>query len=177
VSIGVHSKYARIEHERRFLLRQLPAEFAAAPRRELFDRYITGTRLRLREQRDDDAPAVYKLTQKVGQPNTGYRQGWITTMLLEEREFRALAQLAADTITKTRYRLPPLCADVFAGRLVGLVLAEAEFASREEACDFQAPAFAVAEVSENERFTGGKLAAATRTEVESWLAAFDLGLG
>jgi len=97
-------------------------------------------------------------------------------MLLEEVEFGMLSQLAASTIAKTRYRLPPLCVDVFEGTLAGLVLAEAEYDSPEEAVAFQAPAFVVAEVSGDERFTGGRLAAANRNEVESWLAAFDLAL-
>jgi len=72
VGISIHSKYARIERERRLLLRQLPAEFATAPRRKLFDRYITGTRLRLREKCGEDAPAVFKLTQKIHQPDSRY---------------------------------------------------------------------------------------------------------
>ena len=59
-------KYARVERERRFLLADLPARAAAATPRRITDRYLTGTRLRLRlVEHQDGGGCVYKLTQKV----------------------------------------------------------------------------------------------------------------
>jgi hypothetical protein len=41
-------KYARVERERRFLLPAPPAAAVAVAPRRIYDRYLTGTRLRLR---------------------------------------------------------------------------------------------------------------------------------
>jgi hypothetical protein len=58
-------KYARVERERRFLLAGPPATIAAAPR-QITDRYVTGTRLRLRRVgHPGGGPSEFKLTQKV----------------------------------------------------------------------------------------------------------------
>ena len=51
-----------------------------------------------------------------------------------------------------------MSADEFEGELSGLVMAEAEFESVEQLSIFQAPPFAVLEVTEDARFTGGSLA-------------------
>ena len=57
-------KYARIERERRFLLAGPPLPMAVAGRRRITDRYLPGTRLRLR--RIDNLPSgdrEFKITQ------------------------------------------------------------------------------------------------------------------
>lgn len=56
-------KYAVIERERRFLIAGLPEGVVAT--REIHDRYITGTRLRLREVREDNGSVIRKLGHKV----------------------------------------------------------------------------------------------------------------
>ncbi|MCM3903590.1 MAG: hypothetical protein ND866_17950, partial [Pyrinomonadaceae bacterium] len=59
------SKYARIEHERRYLLQDLPEGLTRAdPHVQITDNYITGTRLRLRKVRD---PRTNKWTVKFTQ--------------------------------------------------------------------------------------------------------------
>jgi hypothetical protein len=57
-------KYPRIERERRFLLDRFPTADVVRIR-HITDRYIDGSRLRLREQTDDGGPTIFKLTQKV----------------------------------------------------------------------------------------------------------------
>jgi CYTH domain-containing protein len=47
--------------------------------------------------------------------------------------------------------------DVFDPPLHGLVLAEAEFATDEDMCTFEPPENIVAEVTDDPRFTGGRL--------------------
>jgi hypothetical protein len=54
------------------------------------------------------------------------------------------------------------------------VLAEAEFTSDEEARSFLPPAACVAEVTDDERFTGGRLVRASRRELLGWLAEYGL---
>ncbi len=155
-------RYARIERERRFLVNRFPAGLEVAGVRHIIDRYISGTRLRLREQRDGDGAPVYKLTQKVPETGEGAQRGLITTIYLDDGEYRVVAQLPAKVLTKTRYSVPPFGVDVFTGELKGLILAEAEFEAEGEAERLIVPSFIGQEVSEDDRFTGGQLALASR---------------
>jgi CYTH domain-containing protein len=164
-------KYARIERERRFLVDQFPIVDVVRVR-SITDSYIDGTLLRLREQADDGAPAIYKLTQKIPERASGAQQGLITSMYLAEDEFRLLAQLPAKILSKTRYSVPPFGIDIFEGALQGLHLAEAEFHSAEDADALIVPDFMLHEVTNDERFTGGQLVRASRLNLEDWLAEY-----
>lgn len=168
-------KYARIERERRFLVASFPRGVTIVRTRQITDRYIDGTRLRLREQRDDDAsPPIFKLTQKIAAPAADFQQGFITTMYVNEAEFRLLTQLPAATLTKTRYSVPPFGIDVFSGPLQGLALAEAEFDSAAAASALSPPSYAMVEVSADERFTGGRLVRMSRAELRALLSDFQI---
>jgi CYTH domain-containing protein len=169
-------KYAKIERERRFLLERLPQEAIVVRTRRIADRYIHGARLRLREQTDDDGSAVFKLTQKISERGDGAQQGFITTMYLKRDEFDVLAQLPANTLAKSRYSVPPFGIDVFEDQLEGLVLAEAEFASPEDAAALEIPSFICSEVSADDRFTGGRLVLASRDELRARLAEYGIHL-
>jgi hypothetical protein len=71
-------RYARIERERHFLDRTPSASEVRIARR-ITDRYLTGTRLRLRRsERLDDGTSEFKFTQKIPVDSPGPRQGWIT---------------------------------------------------------------------------------------------------
>lgn len=164
------SKYARIERERRFLLASLPHGATIIRTRHITDRYIDGTRLRVREMRDEDGSTLYKLTQKIAAPAADFQQGLITNIYLNESEFRIVASLPAATLAKTRYSVPPFGIDVFQGTLEGLVLAEAEFDTPSDASALPAPSYAVREVSSDERFTGGRLVRMSRVELRALLS-------
>lgn len=56
-------KYAQIEPERRLLLNSIPTGVSSSQR--IVDRYITGSRLRMREVREADGTVVRKLGQKI----------------------------------------------------------------------------------------------------------------
>jgi CYTH domain-containing protein len=176
--LGKPGKYALVERERRFLLGTVPPFPADTAVREITDRYVTGTRLRLRRSRlpgaGGRARTELKLTQKVPAASGGAVQGLITTFYLSEAEYEALLALPARVLRKTRRSLPPLGVDVFEGPLAGLVLAEAEFGSDEEAAAFAVPPFAVAEVTADPRFTGGRLARTSPEELRALLAGFGL---
>jgi CYTH domain-containing protein len=172
---SVH-KYARIERERRFLLDRFQTDEREELCRRITDRYIDGTTLRIREQIDSDGGTVYKLTQKIPVRAPGAQQGFITSMYLSKAEFDLLVQLPARTLTKTRHRVPPFGVDVFGGTLEGLILAEAEFDSSAEAVALVMPPFALSEVTEDERSTGGRLAGASRRDARAWLAEFGVSL-
>jgi CYTH domain-containing protein len=172
----IEHKYARIEWERRFLLDRFPDQAIVTRVRRIEDRYIEGTTLRLRQQRDDDGQIAFKLTQKLADKGTGARQGLITSMYLTAPEFGVLARLPAKVLTKSRHTAPPFGIDVFDGALTGLVLAEAEFHSAVEAATLPLPSYIGPEVSDDPRFTGGSIVAASREEVKGWLAQYGIEL-
>ena len=82
--------------------------------------------------------------------------------------------LPAHVLHKDRYRYVAddyqYAIDCFRGRLEGLVLAEIEFATDAELQVFDRPAFALAEVTEHEAFTGGALCQRSFTELGEALA-------
>lgn len=163
-------KYARVERERRFLLAAPPIPSAVTATRVITDHYLPGGRLRLRRAQSPDGCAELKLTQKVPAARPGTVQGLVTNIYLSPAEYDVLATLPARALTKTRFSVPPLGIDVFAGQLRGLVLAEAEFATDTEAESFAPPSECVAEVTDDARFTGGRIVRATRAELLTWLA-------
>ncbi|MFF1439256.1 hypothetical protein [Streptomyces sp. NPDC058295] len=169
--------YARIERERRFLLAVPPSPSSITVTRLIRDRYLEGTRLRLRRSEcPDTGSRVLKLTQKVPANQPGAVQGLITNTCLSQAEYDLLASLPAAVLSKTRFSVPPLGVDVFEGPLAGLVLAEAEFSDDQEALAFVPPAQCVAEVTDDVRFTGGILVSASRRELSAWLAEYGIRL-
>jgi CYTH domain-containing protein len=175
--------YARPERERRFLLRALPQ--GSVDPIDIEDRYIVGTRLRLRRMSDGTAAATYKLAQKVPD-RADPSLVMITNTYLSAAEYETLlAALPALTVRKTRYRMPgpvALSVDDFRGPLAGLVLAELAVAGSEgwppsaglaEAAGPGAdPPPTVAEVTDDPRFTGGELARTGAADLRRLLAAF-----
>ncbi|TML39043.1 MAG: hypothetical protein E6G27_12245 [Actinobacteria bacterium] len=180
--------YARPERERRFLLRALPD--GSVDPVDIEDRYIVGTRLRLRRMSDGTAAATYKLAQKVPD-RADPSLVMITNTYLSEAEYDTLlAALPALTVLKTRYRLPgpvALSVDDFRGPLAGLVLAELEGAGSqgwrpgaglpeaplpETPRPGADPPHTVAEVTDDPRFTGGELARTGAGDLRRLLAAF-----
>lgn len=168
-------KYALAERERRFLLAGLPDDQPIVRTAQITDRYLVGTRLRLRlsvETAGGSTTTVYKLTQKVPAADGG--PGLITTFYLSQAEYDALATLPMRQLQKTRYSMPPFGVDVFAPPLHGLTMAEAEFASEADLHAFVIPPFAIAEVTHDARFTGGSLVTMGRDELLQLLASFGL---
>jgi CYTH domain-containing protein len=162
---GKSLKYTLVERERRFLLRR-PVDGPCVRRAVITDRYVDGTRIRLRqtvETTTDGTVTVRKLTQRIPAPDGG--PGLITTLYVSDAEYDVLAQLPAAVLTKTRYSVPPFGVDVFGGELAGLVLAEIELATEEEAAAFPPPAETVAEVTLDTRLTGGRFCTMQRPEL------------
>ena len=169
-------KYARAEIERRFLLAGVPEDADVLAVNRIDDRYLDGTRVRLRRMAQDGGPTLLKLTQKLPAPGPDGRQGALTTLYLSEDEYAAMAVLPAATLSKSRLSIAPYGVDVFRGHLAGLVLAEVEFASAAQAAAFAPAAFCHAEVTADRRFTGGELVRARRAQVRAWVAEYGLAL-
>lgn len=171
------SKYALVERERRFLLAGPPPPSPAQQPRRITDRYLTGTRLRLRRvQRPVPALPEFKLTQKVPADRPGPEQGTITNTYLSEAEYDVLTVLPAAVLSKTRLNNPPFGIDIFEPPLHGLVMAEAEFTTDEAMVAFEPPVGIVAELTDDPRFTGGQLVQATRMDLVSWLSSYGITL-
>lgn len=98
--MSISLKYAVVERERRFLLASLP-EFTGSTR-EIVDRYVTGTRLRLREVREDDGSVVRKLGHKV-RVSEGPGEVACTNLYLNDQEWALLVALPAKVLRKKRH--------------------------------------------------------------------------
>ena len=169
-------KYARVERERRYLLRGLPPGLRVNdPHTQIFDNYITGTRLRLRKIRVPERREwTWKLTQKFAPDPEDFSRAVITNIYLSQIEYEVLSVFEGNEIRKNRYPYEhdgrKFSIDVFLGALHGLVLAETEFDTDEEVRDFTAPTFAAREVTDDELFTGGRLVGLTADEIRAELA-------
>src|ERR1051325_10353084 len=165
------SKYARVERERRYLLHDLPVGLTRAdPHLQITDNYITGTRLRIRKVRDPRTNKwTVKFTQKFAANPGDFSRTIITNIYLNALEAETLASFDANEIRKNRYRFEfegrEFSVDMFLGDLFGLVLAETSFDNDAELDSFPCPAFVLADVTNNETFTGGKLSQLTFSEV------------
>lgn len=163
-----HGRYARPERERRFLLA------AAAPdaeQRLITDRYLDGLRLRLREVRVGEQ-RTFKLTQKIRLDPSDPAQLSITNLYLSADEHQRLSALPGATLVKLRR----LCShegflfavDELQGRHAGLRLAEVEL--DDLGADLPLPPWVGREVTHDDRFSGGRLAAADDAQVAALLA-------
>ena len=172
--LGKSRKYARRERERRWLLSGSPDLTGSIAEAVIADTYFTGTRLRLRRSEDGRglSPTIYKLAQKV--PGPSGSPGLITNVYLKNEEYELLARLGGDVVAKLRYSVPPFVIDVFDAPLEGLVLAEAEFTTDADEAAFASPTWAVAEVTRDKRFTGGRLARTDREGLAALLAEFGI---
>ena len=170
-------KYARVERERRFLLAGPPPAAAVTASRRITDRYLPGTRLRLRRvDYPDSGSCEFKFTQKVPAGRPGFVQGLITNTYLSAGEYDLLASLPAEMLSKTRLSVPPLSIDVFDPPLHGLVMADVEFSTDEAARSFPLPPAAIAEVTDDARFTGGSLVRARHHDLLAWLGGYGIEL-
>src|SRR5436190_13257895 len=157
------SQYARVERERRYLLEDLPEGLTRAEHHlQITDNYITGTRLRIRKVRDPRTNKwVVKFTQKFAPNPNDLSRTIIASLYLNAHEAETLSIFEANEIRKNRYYHEfegrRFSIDMFLGDLFGLVLAESDFDTDEELDRLATPSFAIADVTNNELFAGGKL--------------------
>lgn len=154
-------EYALIERERRWLLAAMPTDVVGDVV-QIRDRYLTGTRLRLREVTSVDGSVVRKLGHKVRLAD-GPQEVACTSLYLDDAEWEGLAALPSARLDKRRTRFThgeiTVVLDEFEGPLTGLVLAEIDSGTGP---GHSPPAGwpVVAEVTQDEAYTGAGLAAA-----------------
>lgn len=98
--VSASLKYAVVERERRFIIASLPEAITSS--RDIVDRYVSGTRLRLREVREDDGTVIRKLTHKV-RLGTGPSEVACTNFYLDDAEWSLLTSLPATRLRKRRH--------------------------------------------------------------------------
>lgn len=171
-------KYARWEHERRFLVRAEDARFLSDKpwSRLIEDRYLSCGRLRLRRLTDSDSGKVtYKLTKKYLPISTLSQP--IVTVYLSSDEHDALHALPGVDLRKRRFyddthgRVFGI--DVFEGPLAGLVLCSIETDTLEELERVAPPRYAGPDVTHDPFYCGGRLCIATAEELRHALASAD----
>jgi CYTH domain-containing protein len=151
----VSLKYAVVERERRYLLDRMPDGVTST--KEIVDRYLIGTRLRLREVRDADGALTRKLGHKV-RLTEGPAEVACTNLYLNDAEWDVLANLPARVLRKRRHMVErdgiTVAVDEHEdGSLV------AEIDDRDRLSPFVPGWLAVvADVSNEERWTGAGLA-------------------
>jgi CYTH domain-containing protein len=153
--VSISLKYAVVERERRYRLARLPEGVSAT--HEINDRYLTGTRLRLREVIAADGTVVRKLGHKV-RLTPGPAEVACTNFYLSDDEWAVLMALPAKSLHKRRHLVQR------DGLLVaidehddGTLIAEID--DRDEPSDLVPEWLDVVEdVSSDEGWTGGQLA-------------------
>lgn len=165
-----------VEYEQRFLLPDFPGGLSN-PRR-ISDRYIEGTRLRVRTVA---TPEGVVLQRKLGHKRRTAEDDptaiWHTSLYLNEAEYELLSSLPGRMLTKTRWtvdvdgRLGAV--DVFEGDLAGLVILEVDLGHVDEPNAFHPPAWAGTEVTHDETFTGGSLATLNADKLRKTLASYE----
>jgi CYTH domain-containing protein len=152
--VSVSLKYAVVERERRYLVARVPD--GVTETREITDRYVSGTRLRLREVRGPDG-TTRKLTQKA-RLGDGPAEVACTNLYLDDAEWALLQALPGREVRKRRHMVERDGARVAVDEHEdGTLVAEID--------DGDGPAVPVppwlevlADVSADERWTGSALA-------------------
>lgn len=169
-------KYAHPEVERKFLLMTMPV--AAIFRSSIVDHYITNTTLRLRRVQTEDK-VRFKLAQKLRAHPDDTRVILHTNFYISEVEYNLfVSTLPSRRLEKRRFALfegaISMGIDQFQGELDGLVIAEVDFGPHGDPLAFTMPSFALTEVTDDERFTGGRLASTNRAQLQAYFDKFNI---
>lgn len=154
------AKYAWVERERRWLCRAVPLDRVVGA--ETYnDLYVEGSQLRLREALPVGGGAPMLRLGRKADVSPSVRL--LTSIYLSPHEYQLLSTLPGRTLRKTRHSLgkvddADVFVDVFEGPLSGLIMAEAEFETAEAMAQYAMPPFAFREVTDDIRYTGGRLA-------------------
>jgi len=153
--MAVSLKYAVVERERRYLVAKLPG--VAHERRRIVDRYVTGTRLRLREVVTEDGIVTRKLGHKV-RLGEGPHEIACTSLYLDDDEWDVLCQLPAKTLRKVRHVVTQGGVTVAIDELEdGTLLAEID---DQDGAPVPVPSWldVLQDVTDDEKWTGAQLA-------------------
>ena len=154
-------KYARPELERRWHVDPaLRPPVEGLDFVDIEDRYLSGTRLRLRRMKRTGGWTACKLTKKYETERPEARP--IVPTYLSEAEYALFAALPAHPLRKRRYHIPfegrYWSLDVFEGGLEGLELLEVEVPDEAALAALVPPPWVTKEVTHDARYQCGTLA-------------------
>mgnify|MGYP000838019142 CR=1 FL=1 len=144
-----------MEIERKYLLKQLPSNLDSYASKKIAQGYLcTSPVVRVRRSNDS-----YYMTYKGA--GLMVREEY-NLPLTKEAYGHLLAKADGNIITKTRYEIPEkdnltIELDVFEGKFDGLLLAEVEFASEEEALGYIPPEWFGEDVSNSTKYHNSTL--------------------
>lgn len=144
-----------MEIERKFTVKKMPEHLETYPRKEIEQAYLCQSPV-IRVRRSDER---FELTCK-GEGLLAHEE---LNLPLDEAAYRKLlAKAEGRVIRKTRYLLPcppyTIELDVFHGDYDGLVIAEVEFPSIEEAGSFECPGFFDRDVTNDPAYYNANMA-------------------
>lgn len=150
-----------MEIEKKFLIRELPANLESYPHSTIEQAYLNRLPVIRIRQRDDN----YILTYKSG----GLMVRQEEEMPLTKEAYLHLKKKAdGNIIRKKRYLIPygafTIELDVFAGEMSPLIMAEVEFDSKEQAEAFVPPAWFGEEVTFDKRYQNVNMALGEDTQ-------------
>lgn len=153
-----------MEIERKFTIRQLPKELEQYQVKQLEQAYLcTKPVLRIRKS-DDEYILTYKskLGVELKENATARSCQEVELPLTEEAYYHLKSKADGQIITKKRYLIPienhrKIELDIFEGHLKGLVFAEIEFESEEEAAAYQMPEWFLSDVTFDKRYSNSYL--------------------
>lgn len=148
-------KYALLEIERRWLVGNMPHGDNATPVL-ITDKYIRGTRLRLRRMDTPDGTPIFKFCKKYGDRRGAAEP--ITNLYLTPDEHALLDRLPGIEVTKRRIRLSTGAIDIYSHADEELYIFEVEFENEQAAGTFVPPDFAGREITEDDAHSGLALA-------------------
>jgi CYTH domain-containing protein len=153
----VPPKCAVPEFERRWLVANMssvPGPLGDA--RLIEDRYIAGTRLRLRRVTDAQGGVTTKLGKKYPAEAGGFE--WIVNVYLDAAEYALLVGLPARRSLKRRYSMESGSLDVYVQPQADLWIFEAERATEAQIRAYQPPQFVGREITGDPHLTGFAIA-------------------
>jgi len=171
-------KTNRTEIHRAFLVEGLPEPLTRASAHiQLFDNYITGTRLRLRSVRDPETNAWTRILQQrfpVIDHNLSCLK--VSEIYLNDAEYAQLQIFEGSEIRKNRYfhefDRRTFGFDIFLGKLWGLNMARVEFETMDDLDRFEPPPFTVLEITNDPFFFGEVLVTKNFDDVQAEVAKF-----
>jgi CYTH domain-containing protein len=157
------NKTATTEFHRLFLIEDLPEPLTRASSHiQIFDNYVEGTRLRIRNIRDPETKVwTHVLQQKFPASDDDASVTKLAEIYLNESEYALFERFEGREIRKNRYfheiDHAMFAFDVYLGDLWGLNTARVDFDSLASAQNFEPPPFAVFEVTSDPFFAGENL--------------------
>ena len=171
----------RTEFRRVFLLENLPEPLTRASyHQQIFDNYIGGTRLRLRSIRVPETKAWTWILQQQ-EPLADRSQRRVSEIHLNEIEHQAFEifegrnvekneRIETNEIRKNRYFYDyagkKIEIDMFLGEIWGLIIAVVRFEDQEKARAFEMFPAAIAEITDDDFFSGANLVGKTFADAQ-----------